>query len=211
MTDLRMDSRSKRVFINCPFDDEFKPIFDAIVFAIHDLGFEARHALIKDGNEIRLLRIAREIAESKYSIHDLSRVEVSGKQKLPRFNMPFEAGIAFSLSHFATESKPHHLLLLDSKRYRYQATLSDVAGLDPKIHDANPEKAIESVRNFLSEKTKTLSMPGGEHVLQRYGLFLARLPNAARVHKLSMKELQSWSYVNDLQSLMSNWILTYKP
>lgn len=211
MTDRRMDSRSNRVFINCPFDDEFKPIFDAIVFAIHDLGFEARHALIKDGDILRLPRIARELAESKYSIHDLSRVEVSGEQKLPRFNMPFEAGIAFSLSHFAAQSKPHHLLLLDSESYRYLATLSDAAGLDPKIHDAKPEKAIESVRNFLSEKTKTPMLPGGEHVQKRYGLFLARLPDAAAVHRLSMKELQSWSYVNDLQALMSSWILTNKP
>ncbi len=211
MTDLRMDSRSSRVFINCPFDDEFKPIFDAIIFAIHDLGFEARHALIKDGDDLRLPRIAREISGSKYSIHDLSRVEITGKQKLPRFNMPFEAGIAFSLSHFADESKPHHLLLLDSKRYRYLATLSDAAGLDPKIHDANPEKAIENVRNFLSEKIKAPMLPGGEHVQKRYGLFLARLPAAADMHKLSMKELQSWSYVNDLQALMSNWILTNKP
>jgi hypothetical protein len=32
------------VFINCPFDDEYKPLFDAIVFAIYDMGFVARCA-----------------------------------------------------------------------------------------------------------------------------------------------------------------------
>ena len=26
-----------RVFLNCPFDTKFKPLFDAIVFTIHDL------------------------------------------------------------------------------------------------------------------------------------------------------------------------------
>lgn len=211
MEDLRMDSRSRRVFINCPFDDEFKPIFDAIVFSIHDLGFEARHALIKDGEEFRLPRIAAEIAGCKYSIHDLSRVEVSGKQKLPRFNMPFEAGIAFAFNHFAGDLEPHHLLLLDSKKYRYQATLSDAAGLDPAIYDAKPEKAIESVRKFLCEKSKNPRLPGGEYIHNRFGLFLARLPSQANLQNLTMKELQSWDYVNDLQALMSDWILTNKP
>lgn len=27
------------VFINCPFDDDYKPLFDAVVFAVHDCGF----------------------------------------------------------------------------------------------------------------------------------------------------------------------------
>jgi hypothetical protein len=64
-----------RVFINCPFDAPYKPIFDALVFAIHDLGFQARHALIDDAAVIRVERIATEIASCKYSIHDMCRVE----------------------------------------------------------------------------------------------------------------------------------------
>jgi len=27
------------VFINCPFDPEYAPLFEAIVFAVHDAGF----------------------------------------------------------------------------------------------------------------------------------------------------------------------------
>jgi hypothetical protein len=45
--------RRNHVFINCPFDNTYKPIFDAIVFAIYDLGFVARSSLeIDDGAEI---------------------------------------------------------------------------------------------------------------------------------------------------------------
>jgi len=40
--------RAARVFVNCPFDDDYVRAFQAIVFAIHDLGFQARHALIDD-------------------------------------------------------------------------------------------------------------------------------------------------------------------
>ena len=32
------------VFINCPFDNQYKPIFDSLVFAIHDCGYIARCA-----------------------------------------------------------------------------------------------------------------------------------------------------------------------
>ena len=54
------------VFINCPFDSAYKPIFDAIIFAVSDLGFVARSALeIDDGAEFRLAKIER-IEECRY-------------------------------------------------------------------------------------------------------------------------------------------------
>ena len=34
----------KNVFINCPFDDSYNPLFEAIVFAVHDIGFRPRCA-----------------------------------------------------------------------------------------------------------------------------------------------------------------------
>ena len=65
--------RRNHVFINCPFDSVYKPIFDAIVFAIYDLGFVARSALeIDDGTEFRLAKIERIIEECRYGIHDIS-------------------------------------------------------------------------------------------------------------------------------------------
>ena len=33
------------VFVNCPFDEEYEELFDAIVFSVHDCGFVARGAL----------------------------------------------------------------------------------------------------------------------------------------------------------------------
>ena len=44
----------KRVFINCPFDAQYKPLFEAIVFAIHACGLRPRCALeIDDASEVR--------------------------------------------------------------------------------------------------------------------------------------------------------------
>jgi hypothetical protein len=80
-----------QVFINCPFDDDYRPLFRAIVFAVIDCGFTPRCALEAISGAVRLQRIVDIVRECKYGIHDLSRVELS--DGLPRFNMPFELGI----------------------------------------------------------------------------------------------------------------------
>ncbi|MEA2238824.1 MAG: hypothetical protein QOC81_3548 [Thermoanaerobaculia bacterium] len=35
---MRHDEYERNVFINCPFDDDYAPLFEAIVFAINDAG-----------------------------------------------------------------------------------------------------------------------------------------------------------------------------
>lgn len=195
----------KRVFINCPFDTDFKPMFDAIVFAIHDLGFQARHALIDEGKAVRIERITQELVNSKFSLHDLSRVELDDN-KLPRFNMPFEAGIAYALHALKPARREHHLCVLESEKFRYQASCSDLAGLDPKAHNNDPAKAIECVRDFLRKKA-AIELPGATHVARRFDVFSNLL--AATAHPtISLHELKSWSYVNDLQKIMVDWIET---
>ena len=81
------------VFINCPFDAEYKPIFYAIVFTIVRAGYRARCALeTDDAAENRLGKIIKIISECRYGIHDISRTETNGDPPLPRFNMPLELG-----------------------------------------------------------------------------------------------------------------------
>jgi hypothetical protein len=84
---------NENVFINCPFDAKYKPLFEAVVFAVHDCGFVARCALEEDdGSQIRVQKIYAIISQCRLGIHDLSRIEVSKDTRLPRFNMPLESG-----------------------------------------------------------------------------------------------------------------------
>jgi hypothetical protein len=94
------------VFINCPFDSEYRDLLQAIVFAIHSSGFVARSALESmDSGQNRLQKIIRIIGESRLEIHDISRVEVK-KDEVPRFNMPFECGLLLGcLSYGDSEQK----------------------------------------------------------------------------------------------------------
>lgn len=83
------------VFINCPFDDQYVPILRAIVYTVYRCGFLAKTALDEDdGSDNRLSKIIRKIRDSRYGIHDLSRIELNAAD-YPRFNMPFELGIFF--------------------------------------------------------------------------------------------------------------------
>jgi len=59
----------KSVFINCPFDDDFQPLFHAIVLTVAAQGFTPRCAHETEGQaDPRIVRIARGLMESKYSI-----------------------------------------------------------------------------------------------------------------------------------------------
>lgn len=86
---------AESVFINAPFDRRYRRLFDALVFAVVDCGFEARCALEgDDGSEVRLDKIYRLIQECALGIHDLSRTTLDSRHRLPRFNMPLELGPA---------------------------------------------------------------------------------------------------------------------
>jgi hypothetical protein len=88
------------VFLNCPYDDKFAPLFYAAVLTIAALGFKPRCARESEGeSDPRIDRIARGLRESKYSIHDLSRFQGEGPEQLSRFNMPLELGMALSLRY----------------------------------------------------------------------------------------------------------------
>lgn len=82
------------VFINCPFDDEYMPLLQSVVFSVYRCGFLPVCALAdEDGSDSRLDKIVRYIEGCRYSIHDISRTELTNN--FPRFNMPFELGIFF--------------------------------------------------------------------------------------------------------------------
>jgi hypothetical protein len=85
---------NRNVFINCPFDADYRASFEALLFTVMVSGYKVRCAL-EDGDaaNIRFDKLRRLIRESPRTIHDLSRTEL-GENELPRFNMPFELGLA---------------------------------------------------------------------------------------------------------------------
>ena len=66
------------VFVNCPFDQDYLPLLRPILFTIFDLGFNPRIALESlDSGRPRMEKIISLIENSRFAIHDLSRIQAA--------------------------------------------------------------------------------------------------------------------------------------
>lgn len=166
---------SSNVFINCPFDSEYKPVFEAIVFTIHFCGFIPRCALEEnDGTAVRIEKIYRIIDECKFGIHDLSRAEADKTTGLARFNMPLELGIFLGAKRYSNNThynKEKRALVMDIEQYRYQKFISDIAGQDIQGHNNNIDLVIERVRDFLFSVSERTSIPSSKILIDTYTKF----------------------------------------
>jgi len=159
--------RSTSVFINCPYDEHFRALFDAVVFAAVCCGFMPRSAL-ETGTvaEPRMARILRAIVESKYSIHDLSRCTGEGDANLARFNMPLELGIAMAHRHLSRRAAVRHdWLVLVPLGHRYQAFISDMSGFDPGTHNGSVPGIVTAVMAWLATRPDTVRTPTPRQVI----------------------------------------------
>ena len=145
----------KSIFINCPFDDDYQGILQAILFCIIYLGFAPRIATEQiDGGEIRLDKIIKLIEGSKYSIHDLSRSQSAAAGEFYRLNMPFELGLDFACRRYCRGKSEKRFLVLEEKKFQYRAALSDLSGYDVDVHEGDPQVAVRKVRNWLEPKVQ---------------------------------------------------------
>ena len=186
----------RSVFINCPFDPAYQPLFAAIIFTIQYSGFFARSALeVSDGTRTRLATLCELIAGCRYGIHDLSRTSLDLTHGLPRMNMPFELGLFLGCQRYGS---PRHQrkasLILDSAPYRYQKFLSDIAGQDSLAHGDDPKTVIVQVRNWLRTAAKLAHLAGGEAMWAEFQLFQRDLPAIAQVLQLTPAELTFVDY-----------------
>lgn len=142
---------SKNIFINCPFDLEYRNIFLGILFATIYLGYTPRLALeSSDSGQIRINKIQKLITESKFGIHDISRMVSSKKGEFYRMNMPFELGIDYACQNVFPDQFPSKkILILDSERYRFQKAISDLSGCDIEVHKDDVSSAVIAVRDWL--------------------------------------------------------------
>ena len=202
---MAVEEYNSNVFINCPFnDDDYKDIFEAIVFAVFDCGFRARCSLEEeDCGAVRIETILGIISKCKYGIHDISRTELCEKNNLPRFNMPLELGIFLGAKKYGTsEQKKKTCLIMDKEKYRFQKFISDISGQDIKHHESKPENAIRLVTDWLRNASKQKNISGGFEVVERYKVFKKELPKICKSIRIKKDELG----FNDYSTIVSEWI-----
>lgn len=193
------------VFINCPFDDEYKSLFNAMVFTVHDCGFLVRCTQEEDdSSHIRMEKIYRIISGCRYGIHDISRTELSERSNLPRFNMPLELGIFLGAKKYGTPSnRRKSVLILDKENFRYQQFISDISGQDIKAHNNEDITIIRTVRDWLASTSRRKNIPSGSIIHQHYEDFISELPDICEESNLNINELTFYDYTLTL----SEWLI----
>jgi len=167
-----MEAKRRGVFLNVPFDQDYEPLFVALISALAALGRMPHSVLeVPEQGDGRLARIFGLMRQCPVSIHDLSRVEVP-----VRFNMPFELGIAFALSRL---EKSHKFVLLEAKRHRLQKTLSDMNGIDPGIHNATVSGVISCVLSHLGKPHRN---PNAKTVARIHRQLWKTIPSLKAIH-----------------------------
>jgi hypothetical protein len=147
------------VFLNIPYDRQFRSLYLAYIAGLVHLGFVPRVTLGLSGGARRLDKILAEIQGCRYSIHDLSRVGVDRHPPFatPRFNMPFELGLAVAWEKANPEK--HTWFVFEERAYRVQKSLSDLNGTDPHIHDGQVGGVMRELANAFQRTENRPSVP----------------------------------------------------
>lgn len=194
----------RQVFLNCPFDKDYLPLYEAIIFTVLAAGFVIRCSRERDDSgETRIAKIVDIIRRSKFSIHDISRVELDTTNNLPRFNMPLELGLFLGARHYSGDRKQleKRCLILDTEPFRYQKFISDIGGQDIRSHGGDAKNVIGEVRSWLSSVSRR-SIPGKSELIAIYDQFRNDLPDILNRLKLKEDEMQFTDYVN----ICAEWI-----
>lgn len=199
------------VFVNCPFDEEYDPILQAILFCIVYLDFIPRLAKGRtDSAESRLDKIKSMIEGSKYSIHDLSRCQAREEGEHYRLNMPFELGIDYGCrQYYGSGRENKKILILEERPYRYQAALSDLAGCDILKHDGSFELAVRQVRNWLVSEAGAEAL-GATRILGKYIDFQGWHYEKQRAAGFSDDDIQDY-HTKELLTAMLAWKVAGEP
>lgn len=201
------------VFINCPFDADYDAMLQAILFCIVYLGFTPRIAKERnDSGEYRLDKIKSLIEGSKYSIHDLSRIQASEKGEYYRLNMPFELGIDYGCRQYYGKNRDQKkILILEEKKFRYQTAISDLAGCDIEAHNGEVDVAIRKIRNWLMGAAGIPQADGASSIYIAYTTkfqqWYFRRQKSAGFSDADITDYQT----SELLAAMKEWVAIGKP
>jgi len=192
---------SEKIFINCPFDEQYEPTLRAVIFGVQANGFNPVCAKEKTGGDTRLDKILSMIYDCGYGIHDISRVEIDTKTHYPRFNMAFELGLFIACRQFGTgDQQNKDYLILDTDSHNCTYSLSDIMCKDPMGHENNPELALHHVNDWLGQKRvyksgKERDYIGSKTIRDYYQEFLIDFPILCKDGKADMNNVTHREYI----------------
>jgi hypothetical protein len=141
------------------------------------------------------------IRECPRSIHDLSR------DKTPRFNMPFELGLALGAKRYGRRPRDRIKILI-RRQHALPRYLSDLAGNDPEAHNNKPNQIIRITRNFLHQSQTGQALPGPSHLIGVFRKFKQRLPRIARDIDCKPEEVRAYRHYPTFVHCLTTFLTT---
>jgi hypothetical protein len=164
------------VFLNIPYDSAFCNLYLAYIAGVCSVGLSPRATLEIPGGERRLDRILSLIRSCRYSVHDLSRVELDRQSpKTPRFNMPFELGLAVAWHKLGPTG--HTWFVFEAVPRRAEKSLSDLGGTDIYIHGGTIRGLFTQLINAF---VRLKSQPSAQEMEETYLHLKELLPKLQR-------------------------------
>ncbi|MFZ4476155.1 MAG: hypothetical protein ACOYPR_13235 [Saprospiraceae bacterium] len=196
------------VFVNCPFDNHYFPLLKSLLFTLIYIEFEPRISETTDSGQVRLNKIYKLMFDSKYSIHDLSRMEPLILNDLPRFNMPFECGIDFGIRMSGDQDIVNkQFLILEKEQHRYKQVISDISGNDIKAHHNSAELVIKVTRDWF--KPNHPNIPWYKEIWLAFNEFSYDYEKVLEDSGYDSKDINAMTFT-DIIEYMKAWINEYK-
>ena len=146
------------VFLNIPYDKKFTKTYLAYLSGLVSLGLNPKATLAIPGGVTRLDRIFALIRSCRYSLHDLSRVELDRTHPpTPRFNIPLELGITVAWAKL--NPMEHTWFVFESQERRAQKSISDLNGTDCNIHGGTEEGVMRELCNAFVRRKRRVTVP----------------------------------------------------
>lgn len=196
------------LFINCPFDNDYFFLLKPLLFTTIYCGLKPKISETRNSADVRLEEIKQLIQQSRYSIHDLSRIEPLTTGDLPRFNMPFELGIDVGCKTYGDRTDKKYLIL-EKLPYRYKEILSDISGQDIKSHNNEPRMIVQSIRNWFRSIFPRREITGYTKIWDAYNEFQYDYKEDMEIDNLDPDYIWEIPF-SELIFNMKKWIDGYK-
>jgi hypothetical protein len=134
-----------------PYAPSYERVYLAFIAGLAGYGMVPTAAVYDPSSNFQLDRIIDLIVGADYSFHDLSYMgHDNAAPRTPRFNMPFELGIAVTAAKLSNSK--HEWFVFDTHPHRVHKACSDLGGVNVRVHDKTPESVLQGLMSALSRE-----------------------------------------------------------
>lgn len=204
------------IFVNCPFDNDYFVLLKPLLFTCIFLNLRPQISQTNNSDDIRVNQIKNLIKSSRYSIHDLSRLDHRGAinpnnplapENLPRLNMPFELGIDVGCKTYFRKDKKY--IILENEPHRFKIMLSDISGQDIFAHKNSPYKIVKIIRNWCVTIFPKRKIPSANIIWDAYNEFAYDFFEKMNDQNLDADQIDDIPF-SELIDISRKWVKNYK-